>query len=75
MHCPFNEGKIKSDSIGIEDDVWLGLRVIVLPGVTICKGGIIGAGAVLTKDTEAYGVYVGVPARLIQKRKKGFNNG
>ncbi|MEZ5198997.1 MAG: DapH/DapD/GlmU-related protein [Bacteroidales bacterium] len=52
----------------IEDDVWIGLNVIVMPGLTIKKGCVIAAGAVLTKDTEPYGVYGGVPARLIKKR-------
>ena len=52
----------------IEDDVWLGLRVIVMPGVTIRKGCIVAAGAVLTKDTEPYGVYAGVPAKRIKNR-------
>jgi maltose O-acetyltransferase len=53
----------------IEDDVWLGLRVIVMPGVRIRTGCIIAAGGVVTKDTEPYGIYGGVPAKLIKKRK------
>lgn len=53
----------------IEDDVWIGLRVVIMPGVRVRKGCIIGAGAVVTKDTEAYGVYGGVPAKLIKSRK------
>lgn len=38
-----------------------------MPGVTVKKGCIIGAGAVVTKDTDEFGVYAGVPARLIRK--------
>ena len=53
----------------IEDDVWLGLRVVIMPGVRIRTGCIIAAGGVVTKDTEAYGIYGGVPAKLIKKRK------
>lgn len=53
----------------IEDDVWIGLNVIIMPGLVIREGSIIAAGAVLTKDTEPYGVYGGVPAKLIKKRK------
>ena len=53
----------------IEDDVWLGLRVIVMPGICIRTGCIIAAGGVVTKDTEPYGIYGGVPAKLIKKRK------
>ncbi len=53
----------------IEDDVWIGTRVIIMPGKKIKKGCIIGAGAVLTKDTDENGVYAGVPAKLIKYRK------
>lgn len=55
--------------IKIEDDVWLGAGVKVLDGVTIGKGSVIGAGSVITKNLDPYGVYVGVPAKLIKKRK------
>lgn len=54
----------------LEDDVWLGAGVIVLPGVRIGRGAIIGAGAVVTKDVPAGSVYVGVPAREIGWRFK-----
>jgi len=53
----------------ISDDVWIGRRAIILPGVHISEGCIIGAGAVVTKDTEPYGVYAGVPAKKIYSRK------
>ena len=55
--------------IVIGNDVWLGYGVQVMAGVNIADGCIIGAGAVVTKDTEPYCVYGGVPARLIKKRK------
>ncbi len=50
----------------IEDCVWIGEGVSVLPGVTIGKGSIIGANAVVTKDIPPYCVVVGVPARIIK---------
>lgn len=53
----------------IEDDVWIGTRVIILNGVKIGKGSIIGAGALVTKDVPAYTVVGGVPAKVIAKRK------
>ena len=46
--------------------IWLGARVVVLPGVQVAPGCIVGAGAVVTRDTEPDGVYVGVPARRIR---------
>lgn len=54
--------------IEIEDDVWIGYRATILSGVKIGKGAIVGAGAVVTKDLEPYGIYVGVPAKLIKYR-------
>lgn len=52
----------------IGNDVWIGHRAIVLGGITIGDGAIIGAGAVVTKDVEAYAIVAGVPARMIRKR-------
>ncbi|WP_288669269.1 DapH/DapD/GlmU-related protein [uncultured Bacteroides sp.] len=53
----------------IDDDVFIGAKSIILPGLHLKARSIIGAGAVLTKDTEADGVYVGNPAIFIKKRK------
>ena len=52
----------------IGSDVWIGTRAVVRDGVTIGHGCVIGAGAVVTKDTEPYGIYVGVPAKLTRYR-------
>lgn len=49
----------------IGDDVWLGARVVVLPGVTIGPGAVVGAGSVVTKDLPANALAVGVPARVV----------
>lgn len=53
----------------IEEGVEVGMGATILPGVTIGKNSIVGAGAVVTKSIEPYSVMVGVPARLIRKRK------
>ena len=53
----------------IEDDVWIGARVIILPGVRIGTGAIIGAGAVVTKDVPAYAVVGGNPAQILKMRR------
>ena len=47
----------------IEDDVWIGFRVLVLKGVTIGKGAVVAAGAIVTKDVPAHTLVVGQPAR------------
>ena len=52
----------------IEDDVWLGANVCVNKGVTIRQGSVVGANAVVTKDTEPYSINVGVPAKKIAER-------
>lgn len=52
----------------IEDDVWIGEKATVLPGVTIGRGSVVAAGAVVTRDVPPYSVVGGVPARLIKRR-------
>lgn len=54
-------------SIVVEDLVWLGAGVIVLPGVRIGKGSVVAAGAVVTKDVPPYTLVGGVPARTIKQ--------
>lgn len=54
--------------IVIEDDVWIGARVIILPGVRVGKGSVIGAGSVVTRDVEPYSIVAGNPARFIRSR-------
>ena len=53
----------------IGDDVWIGRRVIILPGVTVGGGSIIAAGAVVSKDVKPYSIVGGVPAKQIGNRK------
>lgn len=52
----------------IGNDVWIGDRVLILPGVHIGDGSIIAAGAVVTKDVPPYSIVAGVPARKIRDR-------
>jgi maltose O-acetyltransferase len=56
----------ESRPIVIEDNVWLGARVIVLGGVTIGEGSCIGAGSVVNGDIPPRSLAVGVPARVIR---------
>lgn len=63
------EQEFEFGEIKVGDDVWIGARVIILPGVTIGEGAVIGAGAVVTKDVEPYEIVGGVPAKKIGERK------
>jgi len=64
--CKQGFGELKP--ITIEDDCWIGRRVIILPGVTIGHGSIIGAGAVVSKDIPPYSIAVGNPAKVVKTR-------
>lgn len=55
----------KKGDIHIGDESWIGANVTILPGVSIGKCAIVGAGCVMTKDAEPYGIYAGVPGRKI----------
>lgn len=57
---------IKETLIG--SDCWIGAHTIIMSGVRISDGCIIAAGAVVTKDTEPYCIYGGVPAKKIKTR-------
>jgi maltose O-acetyltransferase len=56
-----------SAPITVEDNVWLGARVLVMPGVTIGKDSCVGAGSVVTSDVAPRTLVAGVPARLIRE--------
>jgi len=67
-HVPIKVQGYSYAPITIKDDVWIGFRATVLPGVTIGRGSVVAASAVVTKDVEPFSVVGGVPARLIKKR-------
>ena len=54
-------------AVTIEDEVWLGDGVCVLPGVTIGRHSVIGSNSVVTKDVPPYSIAAGVPARVIKQ--------
>lgn len=54
----------------IEDYVYLGPRVIVLPGVRIGRGAVVAAGAVVTKDVAPFTMVAGVPAKFVRERSR-----
>ena len=54
--------------VEIGNNVWIGDRVIILPGVKIGDGAVIGAGAIVTKDVSPFCIHAGNPAKFIRKR-------
>lgn len=64
---PENRQDMHPQPIHINDKAWLGSNVTVLPGVTIGKGAVVAAGAVVTRDVDANTVVAGVPAKPVRK--------
>lgn len=63
------QGNLPKTSLTIEDDVWIGARVVIVAkNTTIGRGAIIGAGAVISKDIPPYAIVAGNPARVIKYR-------
>jgi acetyltransferase-like isoleucine patch superfamily enzyme len=62
---------VEMKPVRIEDDVDVGIGAVILPGVTVGRGALVGAGAVVTSDVPAYAVVAGVPARLLRMRPVG----
>jgi acetyltransferase-like isoleucine patch superfamily enzyme len=64
-----------SKPVVIEDNVWIGARAIVLPGVTIGAGSVVAAGAVVAQDVPPRSIVGGVPARVIRSIDSGLEPG
>lgn len=64
---PANLRPVEKTTI-LEPDVWVGANCVVKSGLQLATGSIIGAGSILTKSTEPYGIYVGNPAVLLKFR-------
>jgi acetyltransferase-like isoleucine patch superfamily enzyme len=66
---PINEQGLTYKGILIGNDVWIGTGVKILDGVKVGDGVVIAAGSVVTKDLEPFGIYGGIPAKLLKMRK------
>lgn len=65
---PMNRQSRSSAPIILEEDVWLGVNVVVLKGVVIGRGAIVGAGAIVTKSVPPCEIWAGIPACKIAQR-------
>lgn len=63
---PYMSQPLESKPVSIGDGCWIGEKVCILPGVSIGKKSIIGAGSVVTKDVPDYSIAVGNPAKVIK---------
>ena len=62
------QGDTDEENPVIEDNVWIGRNVVIMPKIRVEEGTIIGAGAVVTKNVKTFTIVGGVPAKLIKKR-------
>ena len=62
-----DEQGVSTNPVTIEDDVWIGANVVILPGVTIGNHCVVAAGAVVTKDVPPHSLVAGVPAKVIKQ--------
>ncbi|MBQ8257052.1 MAG: acyltransferase [Bacteroidaceae bacterium] len=63
------QGDTERRPVVIENDVWIGCQVLIMPGRTIKTGSIIAGGCVLCKDFPEYSIVGGNPSKLIRSRK------
>ena len=69
-HDEYQRQILVCEEIVIKKGVWIGAGASVLPGVTIGKYAIVGAGAIVTKDVPDYAVVVGIPAKVVKTLDK-----
>ena len=66
---PMGRQGMRMAKVVIGNDVWIGMRVVIMPGVRVGDGAVVGAGAIVTKDVPAFAIVGGVPAKVIKYRK------
>lgn len=68
LDVPMRLQTAPKEKVTICDDVWIGANAVILPGVTVGKGSVVGAGAIVTKDVPEYAIVGGNPAKVIKYR-------
>ena len=69
-HDEYERQVLLCEEIVIKKGAWIGAGATILPGVTVGKYAIVGAGAIVTKDVPDYAVVVGIPAKVIKTLDK-----
>ena len=62
-----DEQGVSTTPVVIEDDVWIGANVVILPGVRVGTHSVVAAGAVVTKEVPPHSIVAGIPAKIIKK--------
>lgn len=74
VDVPMNrQGFADYHPVVIEDDVWIGANVTIMPGVRVGTGSVLAAGSVVVHDVPAYSIVGGVPARVLRSRLEDPN--
>lgn len=66
---------LKYGGVIIEDDVWLGMNSVIMPGITVGSGAIVGANSVVTRNVPPFAIVGGNPARVLKFRKSSKKPG
>jgi acetyltransferase-like isoleucine patch superfamily enzyme len=69
VDVPIVRTDLEIKPVRVETEADIGMNAVILPGVTIGKGSIVGAGAVVTKDVPPYAIVAGVPAKFLRWRE------
>lgn len=72
LHVPIKDQGIVKSPVRIGPDVWIGTKVTVLRGVSVGRGCVLAANAVVNKDVPDYSVAVGVPVRVVANRQEAY---
>lgn len=67
VYEPISQHGVETKPVVIEDDVWVGANSVVLPGITIGKHAVVGAGSVVTRNIPSFSVALGNPAKVIKQ--------